>query len=97
MTQVNRTNANNDFGYYVQMKAGDVFFTYQHLASIESWVKVGTKIDVGQTFAVSGNTGIGTGYHLHVTVATVAALCPKITTASDVERDNYMDPRIYID
>lgn len=97
MTAVNRDSPNLAYGYYVQMQVNGVFFTYQHLNNIESWVVVGAKVNKGQIFAESGNTGIGTGYHLHVTVATVAALCPNTTAVSDTKRDFYMDPRIYID
>ncbi|MCI8332347.1 MAG: peptidoglycan DD-metalloendopeptidase family protein [Clostridiales bacterium] len=85
------------YGRYVQMRVGTTYFTYQHLDSIESWVEEGVTVAKDQTFAVSGNTGIGTGYHLHVTVATIDTLAPNTTAASDTKRNKYMDPRIYID
>jgi len=97
VTAVNRDDPNHSCGYYVQMQTGGVFFTYQHLDSIQSWVKEGVKVGKDQAFAVSGNTGIGTGYHLHITVATIPDLAPNLTAASDKKRNNYMDPRIYID
>lgn len=97
VTAVNRTNSNHSSGYYVQMQAGEVFFTYQHLDRIESWVEEGAKVGKDQAFAVSGNTGWGTGYHLHITVATIDKLAPNLTAASDTNRKYYMDPRIYID
>ena len=35
---------------------------------IKMYVKVGDKIKKGQVFAKSGNTGISTGPHLHITI-----------------------------
>ena len=39
---------------------------YGHLSDYN--VKVGDKIKKGQVFAKSGNTGISTGPHLHITI-----------------------------
>ncbi len=88
-------NPNSATGLYVQIQAGGKYFTYQHLESIKSIMKESPPPSVakGQIIGVSGNTGIGTGYHLHITVATIQRLAP----ASAAERTKYLDPRIYID
>lgn len=99
---VNDTNPNHDAGYYVQLKVDNVYFTYQHLQSISvngrDRLKVGDTVEAGQQFAISGNTGVGTGYHLHVTVANTSDLSPRYkTAASNPSRKLYVDPRMFID
>lgn len=56
-------------GNYVMVKHADNLYTfYQHLKSIS--VSAGQNVKVGQTIAYSGNTGIGSGPHLHFEVRT---------------------------
>lgn len=51
-------------GNYIVVKHADDFYTfYQHLSLM--LVKVGEKVDKGMIIAQSGNTGVGTGAHLH--------------------------------
>lgn len=51
-------------GNYIVVKHSDDLFTfYQHLSQM--LVKVGDKVDKGMIIALSGNTGVGTGAHLH--------------------------------
>ena len=52
---------------------------YGHLSGYD--VKIGDKIKKGQIFAKSGNTGLSTGPHLHLTIK---------------ENDTPVDPQIYI-
>lgn len=47
---------------------------YQHLESVK--VKTGDKVTAGSVIATSGNTGIGTGYHLHFGVMKGKATTP---------------------
>ncbi len=56
-------------GNYVMVKHADNLYTfYQHLKSVS--VSSGQNVKVGQTIAYSGNTGIGSGPHLHFEVRT---------------------------
>lgn len=56
-------------GNYIMVKHADNLYTfYQHLKSIV--VSAGRNISKGQTIAYSGNTGIGSGPHLHFEVRT---------------------------
>ena len=55
---------NSARGNYIVVKHADDLFTfYQHLSLM--LVKVGDKVDKGMIIAKSGNTGVGTGAHLH--------------------------------
>lgn len=54
-------------GYYVRIDHGNGMCTlYQHLN--RQLVKVGDEVDTGETIALSGNTGITSGPHLHFEV-----------------------------
>jgi len=54
----------NGYGNYIEIDHGNgVTSFYGHLTSFN--VKVGDKVIQGQLIAKSGNTGIGTGAHLH--------------------------------
>ena len=56
-------------GYYVMVKHADNLYTfYQHLSSI--LVSQGQTVSRGQQIARSGNSGIGSGPHLHFEVRT---------------------------
>jgi len=56
-------------GYYVMVKHADNLYTfYQHLSSI--LVSQGQTVSRGQQIAKSGNSGIGSGPHLHFEVRT---------------------------
>ncbi len=56
-------------GNYIMVKHADNLYTfYQHLKSIV--VSAGRNVSKGQTIAYSGNTGIGSGPHLHFEVRT---------------------------
>ena len=54
----------NGYGNYIEIDHGNgISSFYGHLSSFN--VKVGDKITLGQIIGKSGNTGIGTGAHLH--------------------------------
>lgn len=56
-------------GNYIMVKHADNLYTfYQHLKSVSA--SPGQNVKVGQTIAYSGNTGIGSGPHLHFEVRT---------------------------
>lgn len=56
-------------GNYIMVKHADNLYTfYQHLKSVA--VSAGRNVSKGQTIAYSGNTGIGSGPHLHFEVRT---------------------------
>lgn len=52
-------------GYYVELDHGNgITSLYQHLITMVSYA-VGTSINEGQKIALSGNSGVSTGPHLH--------------------------------
>lgn len=52
-------------GYYVELDHGNgITSLYQHLKTMVSYA-VGTSINEGQKIALSGNSGVSTGPHLH--------------------------------
>ncbi|ETD73141.1 hypothetical protein V757_00255 [Pelistega indica] len=54
------------YGNLVVIKHDNVYSTvYGHLNSFTKGLKVGSKVEKGQVFAKSGNTGQSTGPHLH--------------------------------
>ncbi len=55
------------YGNYVKIDHGNGYYTaFAHLSSIN--VSLGDIVTTGQQIAVSGNTGISTGPHLHYEV-----------------------------
>ncbi len=63
------TGYSNVRGKYIMIKHADNLYTfYQHLSSINA--SEGQSVKRGQTIAHSGNTGIGSGPHLHFEVRT---------------------------
>ena len=55
------------FGNFIRISTGtDVITTYAHCSKL--LVKKGQKIKAGQKIALSGNTGMSTGAHLHVEI-----------------------------
>ena len=70
-------------GYYIMVKHADNLYTfYQHLNSFAA--QVGQNVKKGATIAYSGNSGIGSGPHLHFEVRT------GINYGSEVNPLNYL-------
>lgn len=70
-------------GYYIMVKHADNLYTfYQHLNSFAA--QVGQNVKKGETIAYSGNSGIGSGPHLHFEVRT------GINYGSEVNPLNYL-------
>jgi murein DD-endopeptidase MepM/ murein hydrolase activator NlpD len=90
-TTVDAVGTDQYAGTYVRLFDGEVYYTYQHLESYS--VSEGALVAPGQVIGVSGNTGYGTGYHLHITTSTNEHLYPDSVS----ERNDYFDPRAYID
>ena len=87
------TDYDPDYGYYVQVKSGNVYITYQHLNSVSSSLVENDPISTGTLIGVSGNTGYGFGYHLHITAGKTSE---KYSNDSTI-RKLYFNPRVYID
>lgn len=70
-TVVGATNMSG-YGNYVTVKGEwdgkELGYSYAHVSSIE--VSVGQKVQAGDLIALAGNTGIGTGPHLHLELKT---------------------------
>lgn len=63
------TGSSSVRGKYIMVKHADNLYTfYQHLSSVSA--SAGQSVKRGQTIAHSGNTGIGSGPHLHFEVRT---------------------------
>ena len=63
------TGYNSARGYYIMVDhGGGVVTLYQHCSKNSFKVSVGDKVKAGQTIVLSGNTGIGSGPHLHFEV-----------------------------
>lgn len=63
------TGYNKYRGYYIMVDhGGGVVTLYQHCKANSYKVSVGDKVTAGQTIVLSGNTGIGSGPHLHFEV-----------------------------
>ena len=63
------TGSSSVRGKYIMVKHADNLYTfYQHLSSVTA--SAGQNVKEGQTIAYSGNTGIGSGPHLHFEVRT---------------------------
>lgn len=64
---VSKVTYNASRGNYVEVTHSNGFTTiYQHLSKAN--VKVGDTVTQGQTIALSGNTGVSSGAHLHFEV-----------------------------
>lgn len=68
------TAGSGNWGKYIILKISaytssgsriDVFPTYAHLSSIESWVKKDATVSAGKALGKTGNTGKSTNPHLH--------------------------------
>ncbi len=56
----------SSFGYYVLIKMHDgTFMRYAHLQA-SGYAKKGTTVKQGEPIGKSGNSGVGSGYHLHI-------------------------------
>ena len=63
------TGFNRARGYYIMVDhGGGVVTLYQHCSAGSFKASVGDKVKAGQTIVLSGNTGIGSGPHLHFEV-----------------------------
>lgn len=63
------TGYNRYRGYYIMVDhGGGVVTLYQHCQANSFKASVGSKVKAGQTIVLSGNTGIGSGPHLHFEV-----------------------------
>ena len=75
-------------GCYVKIDHGNNIYTlYQHLAKGTTTVSVNDKVQQGQVIAKLGNTGVGTGPHLHFEVYVGGA-----STSNRVDPLTYVDP-----
>lgn len=55
-------------GKLVKIKHGEFESGYAHLATIDKNIRVGTRVEAGQTLGGVGSTGRSTGNHLHFTI-----------------------------
>lgn len=63
------TGYNKYRGYYIMVDhGGGVVTLYQHCKANSFKFKVGDKVKAGETIILSGNTGVGSGPHLHFEV-----------------------------
>ena len=53
------------FGNHVRIKHAGFETSYSHLSEIPDAIKPGVAVKEGQVIALSGNTGLSTGPHLH--------------------------------
>lgn len=76
-------------GYFITVSHGKGWFSrYMHLKEGGIKVKVGDEISNGQIIAESGNTGIGTGPHLHFEIGNAETL----EEFNNNKEDNRIDP-----
>lgn len=76
------------YGNFIMIKHSNSLYTcYGHLSSFE--VKAGQIVKRGQRIAISGNTGVTTGPHLHFEVRTNG------TSSSKVNPLNYISDDVY--
>lgn len=76
------------YGNFIMIKHSNTLYTcYGHLSSFE--VRAGQEVKRGQRIAISGNTGITTGPHLHFEVRTNG------TSSSKVNPLNYISDDVY--
>ena len=76
------------YGNFIMIKHSNTLYTcYGHLSSFE--VKAGQEVKRGQRIAISGNTGITSGPHLHFEVRTNG------TSSSKVNPLNYISDDVY--
>ena len=57
---------NKEYGKFIKIANGDIITVYAHCQKLK--VKVGDKINIGQTIATVGSTGTSTGPHLHLEI-----------------------------
>ncbi len=74
------------YGNMVEIKSPSYYTRYAHLASYS--VRPGDKVEQGQVIGKVGNTGIGSGAHLHFEIHPVSAGAPS--------RANAVDPASYL-
>ena len=60
------TGQDNRSGKYIIIKTGTYSVCYCHLSRVE--VEKGAYVNAGDVIAQSGNTGMSTGPHLHLTI-----------------------------
>lgn len=98
------TGYNSSRGNYVILEhpiagTGYSYYSYyQHLEKIH--VSKGTKVSAGETIALSGNTGVGSGYHLHfgivmaLTGTNISTRLYEIENKGWLTTDGYREGRI---
>ena len=63
---VTEVKYDNSFGNYVEINHENGYYTrYLHMASLSRYVKVGQRVEMGQTIGDVGNSGASQGAHLH--------------------------------
>lgn len=76
------------YGYTMFIDHGSGYMTqYSHLQSFSA--SVGQVVNIGQTIALSGHSGIGTGPHLHF-----GALAG--TSGGNIHTGSYIDPHTFL-
>ena len=84
-------------GNYLRIKHDNGLITsYAHLSTVI--VKQGATVDVGEVFATTGNTGLGTGAHVHFRVqkldgATYSNVNPEDYFSFDANLIGDLDPK----
>ncbi len=76
------------YGNFIMIKHSNSLYTcYGHLSSFE--VKAGQEVKRGQRIAISGNTGVTTGPHLHFEVRTNGTASSKVNPLNYISNDVY--------
>ena len=63
---VSETGENEGYGKYIKFSNGEYEILYAHLSDVLK--SEGDSVEMGETVALSSNTGYSTGPHLHFTV-----------------------------